>query len=296
MHGGTADGPGPLRVSVQSEQERDVLTAVAICAGDSRTAQSGICWPFPASPSSHMVLPPSPYRRPSLIRNRHHLSARQLFHLFPPVYLFQVCSYSSTALSSFRASTYTAVLNAVHVHMATSRQRRLLPLRNPPLRGYIMVFDFGRALIHLAPPRFHRNGFDDFGCFCRRIHQGTRSGVHIVFTDRSSDCLTEPVLSQCGRTTLQNGHHRYTHVDGLQSSACVVLTKADVLALLLWHYVLTVEKEFAFFWRRRFSGVCALFLANRYLILVVIVNQSPWWNVRCSHRVSLSVSVLTSLH
>ncbi|KAL1937299.1 hypothetical protein VTO73DRAFT_13863 [Trametes versicolor] len=54
-------------------------------------------------------------------------------------------------------------------------------------------------------------------------------------------------------------------------------------ALLIWHYVLTVENELAFFWRRRFSSAYALFVANRYLILVVIIYQSPWWAVHYSH-------------
>ncbi|KAL1937294.1 hypothetical protein VTO73DRAFT_13858 [Trametes versicolor] len=60
--------------------------------------------------------------------------------------------------------------------------------------------------------------------------------------------------------------------------------KMATTMLLMWHYLLTIDKEVAFFWRRRFSGVCALFLANRYIILVVIIYQSPWWNVHFSQR------------
>ncbi|EIW53144.1 uncharacterized protein TRAVEDRAFT_53554 [Trametes versicolor FP-101664 SS1] len=62
--------------------------------------------------------------------------------------------------------------------------------------------------------------------------------------------------------------------------------------LLIWHYLLTVDKEFGYFWRKRFSGVCALYLANRYLILVVIVYQTPWWNLRLTRQLSLATNPL----
>lgn len=79
--------------------------------------------------------------------------------------------------------------------------------------------------------------------------------------------------------------------------ARAALTEVNDIVLLMWHYLLTIDKEVAFFWRRRFSGVCALFLANRYIILVVIIYQSPWWNVHFSQRVSLSLYfVLSRIH
>lgn len=78
--------------------------------------------------------------------------------------------------------------------------------------------------------------------------------------------------------------------------ARAALTDVNDTVLLMWHYLLTIEKEYAFFWRRRFSGVCALFLANRYIVLAVIIYQSPWWNVQFSQRVSLSTIHLSRLY
>ncbi|EIW53131.1 uncharacterized protein TRAVEDRAFT_134433, partial [Trametes versicolor FP-101664 SS1] len=49
------------------------------------------------------------------------------------------------------------------------------------------------------------------------------------------------------------------------------LIEPDDTALLVWHYLLTFEKEITFFWRRKFSGASALFLTNRYLSLAVVI-------------------------
>lgn len=74
------------------------------------------------------------------------------------------------------------------------------------------------------------------------------------------------------------------------------LTEGNDTVLLIWNYILTFEKEVAFFWKRGlFSGACVLFLANRYLVLVVAIYQSPWWNLHYSYAVSLSVYLLCGL-
>ncbi|EIW53133.1 uncharacterized protein TRAVEDRAFT_61247 [Trametes versicolor FP-101664 SS1] len=62
--------------------------------------------------------------------------------------------------------------------------------------------------------------------------------------------------------------------------------------LLLWHYVLTFDKEVTFFWGRVFSGPSALFFANRYLTLAVALYDAPLWSystvyARCAAAIRL---------
>lgn len=64
------------------------------------------------------------------------------------------------------------------------------------------------------------------------------------------------------------------------------LTEHNAAGLLVWHYLLTFEKEIAFFWKRNFSGACVLFLMNRYLIFLVGIYGLPWWKLRPSELVS----------
>ncbi|EIW53121.1 uncharacterized protein TRAVEDRAFT_75246 [Trametes versicolor FP-101664 SS1] len=57
-------------------------------------------------------------------------------------------------------------------------------------------------------------------------------------------------------------------------------------ALLMWHYLLTFDKEVAYFWRRRPNGACMLFLANRYLTIIVSIYDTPWWSLSTAYTVS----------
>lgn len=60
--------------------------------------------------------------------------------------------------------------------------------------------------------------------------------------------------------------------------------------LLLWHYVLTFDKEVTFFWGRVFSGPSALFFANRYLTLAVALYDAPLWSYSTVYAVSSAKS------
>ncbi|KAI0816081.1 hypothetical protein BC628DRAFT_1342559 [Trametes gibbosa] len=45
-------------------------------------------------------------------------------------------------------------------------------------------------------------------------------------------------------------------------------------ALLFWHYLLTLDKEVAYFWKRGFAGGTVLFFANRYLTLAYSIHNA----------------------
>ncbi|KAL1937991.1 hypothetical protein VTO73DRAFT_12002 [Trametes versicolor] len=48
--------------------------------------------------------------------------------------------------------------------------------------------------------------------------------------------------------------------------------------LLVWHYLLTLDKEVEFFWGRGYSGARIMFFANRYLSIIwAIYSVSPSW-------------------
>ncbi|KAI0365826.1 hypothetical protein BV20DRAFT_1056101 [Pilatotrama ljubarskyi] len=53
----------------------------------------------------------------------------------------------------------------------------------------------------------------------------------------------------------------------LISDYCIVSAEA----LMIWHYLTTFDKEVKRFWKRKLSGASALFFANRYLALAVVV-------------------------
>lgn len=65
--------------------------------------------------------------------------------------------------------------------------------------------------------------------------------------------------------------------------------------LLMWHYLLTFDKEIAYFWRRRPNGVCVLFLANRYPPLIVSIYDTPWWSLSTAYTVSCFALFVDSL-
>ncbi|KAI0631879.1 hypothetical protein C8Q77DRAFT_1074812 [Trametes polyzona] len=65
-------------------------------------------------------------------------------------------------------------------------------------------------------------------------------------------------------------------------SYCIV----SAVVLLVYHHLATIDSEVQYFWKRAWTqgrkGVTwtwALFLANRYLSLVVYIYQAPWWPV-----------------
>lgn len=62
----------------------------------------------------------------------------------------------------------------------------------------------------------------------------------------------------------------------------------------MWHYLLTFDKEVAYFWRRRPNGACMLFLANRYLTIIVSIYDTPWWSLSTAYTVSSFASVCAS--
>ncbi|KAL1938177.1 hypothetical protein VTO73DRAFT_11821 [Trametes versicolor] len=50
--------------------------------------------------------------------------------------------------------------------------------------------------------------------------------------------------------------------------ALVVRAEVGVVALLVYEYVITLDQEFALFWRRKKTGATCLFLSNRYITLL----------------------------
>lgn len=65
-------------------------------------------------------------------------------------------------------------------------------------------------------------------------------------------------------------------------------------ALLIWHHLLTFDREVAFFWKRKFSGASGLFFANRYLILVYSIYNLLWEPLKASNVVSSTSSMHAS--
>ncbi|EIW53124.1 uncharacterized protein TRAVEDRAFT_53535 [Trametes versicolor FP-101664 SS1] len=61
-----------------------------------------------------------------------------------------------------------------------------------------------------------------------------------------------------------------------------------IAMIMMWHYLLTLDQEVAYFWRHRPTGACALFLANRYLTLIVSIYNTPWWSVSTTYTPSVS--------
>lgn len=47
-------------------------------------------------------------------------------------------------------------------------------------------------------------------------------------------------------------------------------------ALVIWHHLLTFDKEVRFFWRRKLTGPCALFLVTRYSTLAWYIYYTCW--------------------
>ncbi|KAI0641571.1 hypothetical protein C8Q79DRAFT_1014024 [Trametes meyenii] len=62
--------------------------------------------------------------------------------------------------------------------------------------------------------------------------------------------------------------------------------------LLIWHYITTFDQEVHLFWKWRPTGACILFLANRYLTLVVSVFNSPWWSLATTYDGCVTVFIL----
>lgn len=82
-------------------------------------------------------------------------------------------------------------------------------------------------------------------------------------------------------------HRRPGYADCFPSRRIVPdpLTTRSRAVLLMWHYLITFDKEFAFFWRQRFSGASALFFANRYLTLTIAIYGAPFWRLPLSDLV-----------
>lgn len=90
-----------------------------------------------------------------------------------------------------------------------------------------------------------------------------------------------PCLQRC--TRLLHHRHSWYVAHGLRIPLRSRCTSA---ALLMWHYLLTFDKEVAYFWRRRPNGACMLFLANRYLTIIVSIYDTPWWSLSTAYTVS----------
>lgn len=57
-----------------------------------------------------------------------------------------------------------------------------------------------------------------------------------------------------------------------------VLT-ASTSALVIWHHLLTFDKEVEFFWRRKLNGPRAIFLATRYSTLSWSIYDASWFPI-----------------
>ncbi|EIW55679.1 uncharacterized protein TRAVEDRAFT_50170 [Trametes versicolor FP-101664 SS1] len=66
-------------------------------------------------------------------------------------------------------------------------------------------------------------------------------------------------------------------------NAAVKYCTTAASALLIWHHLLTFDREVAFFWKRKFSGASGLFFANRYLILVYSIYNLLWEPLKASN-------------
>ena len=74
--------------------------------------------------------------------------------------------------------------------------------------------------------------------------------------------------------------------------------------LIIYEYVITIPDEIELFWRGKVTGATVLFLANRYLSLVIylyellqdtIVTTNPNAKVRVISQIRLKQHVLTTL-
>ncbi|KIP02600.1 hypothetical protein PHLGIDRAFT_78912 [Phlebiopsis gigantea 11061_1 CR5-6] len=64
------------------------------------------------------------------------------------------------------------------------------------------------------------------------------------------------------------------------------------LALVVYEYAITVNQELTFIWKRKLTGATALFVANRYLsVLLTIIQIAPSlpieWYVLLEHKSSI---------
>ncbi|EIW53108.1 uncharacterized protein TRAVEDRAFT_24421 [Trametes versicolor FP-101664 SS1] len=72
-------------------------------------------------------------------------------------------------------------------------------------------------------------------------------------------------------------HSHINAFTGIHSVAANYYTFATS-GLLVWHYLLTLDKEVEFFWGRGYSGARVMFFANRYLSIIwAIYSVSPSW-------------------
>ncbi|EIW53113.1 uncharacterized protein TRAVEDRAFT_32006 [Trametes versicolor FP-101664 SS1] len=70
------------------------------------------------------------------------------------------------------------------------------------------------------------------------------------------------------------------YIAALEFNSVQLYCVASAIALLVYHYITTLDLEYTHFWaKRRFGVAWALFLANRYLPLVAYIYQAPWWPV-----------------
>ncbi|KAL1937307.1 hypothetical protein VTO73DRAFT_13871 [Trametes versicolor] len=51
------------------------------------------------------------------------------------------------------------------------------------------------------------------------------------------------------------------------------------VSLVIWHHLLTFDKEVEFFWRRKLNGPCALFLATGYSTLSWSIYDASWFPI-----------------
>ncbi|KAL1937310.1 hypothetical protein VTO73DRAFT_13874 [Trametes versicolor] len=64
-----------------------------------------------------------------------------------------------------------------------------------------------------------------------------------------------------------------------------------IAIVMMWHYLLTLDKEVAYFWKRKPTGACALFFANRYLTLIVVIYNTPWWDLSNTYIPLVSIAL-----
>ena len=69
--------------------------------------------------------------------------------------------------------------------------------------------------------------------------------------------------------------------------------RVHFLAAIVFDHIITMGREIELFWKRKFSGVAALFLTNRYLIivdytLILAIRLNTGW----TDQVSLNKSII----
>lgn len=69
-----------------------------------------------------------------------------------------------------------------------------------------------------------------------------------------------------------------------------------MVVTIIWHYVLTLDKEITYFWRRKPTGACALFLANQYFTLIFAIYNTSWWTHSTAYTASAWAYIFAYLY